>query len=200
MNGDVGVNTSAPQVTGNALVNGSVSFNNTGPQFQANLFRVRNSGAGHQLLRQGNHHPEHPRDPADGDAVPHRHVEFVGLDGMDGRCLQRRLWKHAELEFDTDRRIRGVGQRYRLRHSHGSLHEFCAIALPQNLVEQLSANLAIVDTATGGMTFNADTFESKTSQVHNVDLIVPSDPASPGTATLMSQATCGSNYQIQGLN
>jgi hypothetical protein len=199
VNGDVGVNTSAPQVTGNALVNGSVSFNNTGPQFQANLSASGTVGPATSSYVKGTITQNTPVTLPTVTPFPivtWNSSAWTGwtVDAYSGACGSMQnsnstpTGVYAALANDIASGTATV------------LYTSCAIALPQNLVEQLSANLAIVDTATGGMTFNADTFESKTSQVHNVDLIVPSDPASPGTATLMSQATCGSNYEIQGLN
>jgi hypothetical protein len=180
-------------------VNGSVTFNNAGPQFQSNLSASGTVAPATTSYVKGtitqNTAVSLPT-VTPFPIVTWNASAWTGwtVDAYTGTCGSMQnsnstpTGVYAELANDIASGTATV------------LYTSCAIALPQNLVEQLSANLAIVDTATGGMTFNADTFESATSQVHDVDLIVPSDPASPGTATLMSQATCGTNYEIQGLN
>jgi hypothetical protein len=207
VNGDVGVYNSGPKVSGNAFVNGSVTLDATGPEFKGN---VTASGTVAPSTSQYISGTVTQNTAVTLPAVPTFPIVTWNasdwtstgwtVDAYTGTCGTFQNASPAdptgvyqELINDINNAVPTV------------LYTSCAIDLPQDLTEKLSANLAIVDTNTGGqyntaMDFSQDTFESATSAVHDMYLIVPADPASPTTASLMSQATCGTNYEIEGQN
>lgn len=201
VNGDTEVNSSAPRVDGNATMNGSVSFSNTGPQFLGNV-----TASGTVSPATSSY--------VTGTVTQHATVTLPTPATFPVETWNSSAWTSAGYTVDnytgscgswqnSNQTPTGVYLEFSNDVATGTptvLYTSCAIALPQNLVEKLSSNFAIVDTATGGMTFTATTLESSSSTAHDLYLIVPADPASPTSSTVMSQATCGSNYEIQGSN
>ncbi len=201
VNGDTGVNTSSPKIDGNALINGGVSFSNTGPQFQGNVTASGVVAPASSSYVKGTITqnasvtlPTVPTFPV----VTWNSSAWTSagwtVDNYTGTCGS---WQNsnqtptgAYLEFENDA----------TSSTPTVLYTSCALALPQNLVVQLKSNFAVVDTATGGLNFTATTMESSSSTVHDLYLIVPADPTSPTTASVMSLSSCGTNYEIQGTN
>jgi hypothetical protein len=199
VDGSTSVSTSSPKVDGNALVEGSVSFSNSGPQFAGNLTTSGTVSPASSSYVSGtitqNATVTLPT-PATFPVETWNSSAWSSagwtLDNYTGTCGS---WQNSNqtptgvyLEFSND--VASGLQTV--------LYTSCPLTFPQNMVAQLTANFAIVDTATGGMDFNAVTMESNSSVLRDLYLVVPADPTSPSTATVMSQATCGSNYEIQG--
>jgi hypothetical protein len=204
-NSSVYVTTSSPRVTGNALVQGSVSIQNSGgPFFKANVTAsstINQTGSGY----------------IGGTATQNATVTLPTALSMPVLAWNQSAWTSAGWTVDTPTSC-GTWQNPTPVAANGTalgdiyygadsgtptviyVPASCDVDLPQNVTITMNTNLAIVDAQTSGIQITADDFVSSSSTTRDLYLIVPADPASPTTSSLMSVSTCGSNYAITAQN
>lgn len=205
VNGDVQTTTSSPNVTGNATVVGGVTMGNPGnPIFSGKLTASGtvspSSGTNYTTQYVG------------GTLTQNGTATLPTAPSMPVLTFSSSSWTSAGWTVDTNNTCTPSWQNPTPTPTSGIYYELltdaalttptvlftdCPIQLPQNVTIQFKSNFALVDTSTSGMIFNADTLESSSSTVHDLYLIIPSDPLSPASPSFV---TCNSNYEIQGEN